>query len=201
MAVLAAIGLFLAACSTGSTGTRDEGPARTDQVGRSSPAPVASQSPRRRVDPVRLVKSDPKVSPQVKRSLKPCGQGKEYPVDVSYGNITAGPRPDIVVNVMTCGDAVGIGAYVYRLAGGQYRNVFTAEAPPVYAEIDRGDLVVTKQVYEKGDPASYPSGEDVITYRWAAGHFAERDRTHNDYSNAVGDGQLAVPSDPSPDDT
>ena len=43
---------------------------------------------------------------------------------------------------------------MYREEDDGYRNVFLAEEPPVYAEIDRGDLVVTKQVYEKGDPVS-----------------------------------------------
>lgn len=51
--------------------------------------------------------------------------------------------------------------------------------------------MVTKQVYEKGDPVSSPSGENVITYRWSSGRFTEEYRTHNDYSNAVD-------NDPSP---
>ncbi len=108
----------------------------------------------------------------MKRELKPC-VADEYPVDVSYGNLTGEARDDVVVNVLTCGDAVGIGAYVYRPQGDGYVNVFSAEEPPVYAEMDRGDLVVTKQVYDRGDPVSSPSGEVVITYRWISGRFAE----------------------------
>jgi hypothetical protein len=134
---------------------------------------------------VLLVKDDPKVAAAVKRDLEPC-VGDEYPVDVSYGSLTGATADDVVVNVMTCGDAVGVGSYVYREEGGSYREVFRAEEPPVYAEIDRGDLVVTKQVYERGDPVSSPSGENVITYRWAADGFTEEFRTHNDYSSAVG---------------
>ncbi|MFD9000993.1 hypothetical protein ACFV0T_08495 [Streptomyces sp. NPDC059582] len=186
MSVLAALGFFAAACATGGTGARDEGPAHADAVAGSAPSPAASPSVTRdQVDAVRLVKDDPRVSAEVKRELKPC-VGDEYPVDVSYGELTGGSASDVVVNVLTCGDAVGVGAYVYRERGGRYTNVFKAEEPPVYAEIDRGDLVVTKQVYEKGDPVSSPSGENVITYRWAAGRFTEEYRTHNDYSNAVG---------------
>jgi hypothetical protein len=186
VAVLAAAALSLSACATGGTGARDEGPAHADTV--SGAAAVPSVRPVRtpdRVDAVRLVKDDPRVSAAVKRELTPC-VADEYPVDVSYGELTGGPADDIVVNVLTCGDAVGVGAYVYRLEGDAYRNVFRAEEPPVYAEIDRGDLVVTKQVYEKGDPVSSPSGENVITYRWSAGRLTERFRTHNDYSSAVG---------------
>ncbi|OMI88682.1 hypothetical protein BSZ07_16850 [Streptomyces sp. M1013] len=200
MAVFVALGVSLAGCGTGGTGARDEGPAHADTVGgsaSSSPAPAAKASPSPskapdRVDAVRLVKADPKVSPEVKRELKPC-VADEYPVDVSYGKLTDGSAEDVVVNVLTCGDAVGVGSYVYREEDGAYQNVFKAEEPPVYAEIDRGDLVVTKQVYDKGDPVSSPSGENVITYRWASDRFAEEYRTHNDYSKAAGNAPTPAP--------
>ncbi|MFG2313312.1 hypothetical protein ACGFS9_32345 [Streptomyces sp. NPDC048566] len=187
-AALAALGVFLAACATGGTGARDEGPAGSDVVAKGSTAPVVSASPTtppRRVDAVKIVRDDPTVGAAVKRGLKPC-VADEYPVDVSYGDLTGGPSTDIVINVMTCADAVGIGSYVYREENGRYRNVFKAEEPPVYAEIDRGDLVVTQQLYKRGDPVSYPSSEEVITYGWSSTRFVERSRIHNDYSNAVG---------------
>ncbi|MHC3472966.1 hypothetical protein ACYF6T_30340 [Streptomyces sp. 7R007] len=189
VAVTVALALFLAGCATGGTGARDEGPAHAADsvVGATlSPTPSPSKTTAR-VNAVRLIKDDPSVSAEVKRELKPC-VADEYPVDVSYGDLTGGSVDDVVVNVLTCADAVGIGSYVYREQDGRYENVFSAEEPPVYAEIDRGDLVVTKQVYEKGDPVSSPSGENVITYRWASGRFAEEFHTHNDYSNAVGGG-------------
>ncbi|AZM54695.1 hypothetical protein DMA15_20800 [Streptomyces sp. WAC 01529] len=186
VAGLAALGLSLSACSTGGSGARDEGPARSEPVVSASPAPSSSVRVPKKIDAVRLVKEDPKVSPAVKRDLKPCA-GKTYPVDVSYGNLTGGTAADVVVNVLTCADAVGIGSYVYRAQGGRYENVFTAEEPAsVYTEIDRGDLVVTKQLYEEGDSVAYPSGEEVITYRWSSHHFTETERTRNDFSNAVG---------------
>ncbi|MGC0348973.1 hypothetical protein RKD34_004553 [Streptomyces sp. SAI-218] len=94
---------------------------------------------------------------------------------------------------MTCADLVGVGSYVYREEDGSYQNVFQTEEPPVYAEIDRGDLVVTKQVYEKGDPVSDPSGENVITYRWVSGRFAAVYRTHSDY------GSVGTEPSPAPD--
>jgi hypothetical protein len=190
VAGLTALGLFLTACATGGTGARDEGPAGGDAVAKGSIKPVVSGSPSKApepVDAVGIVKGDPAVSAAVKRDLKPC-VADEYPVDVSYGDLTGGPADDVVVNVLTCGDAVGVGSYVYRAQGGRYENVFQAEEPPVYAEIDRGDLVVTKQVYEKGDPVSSPSGEVVTTYGWTAGRFTERFHTRNDYSNAAGGG-------------
>ncbi|MET9257993.1 hypothetical protein [Streptomyces sp. NPDC003717] len=200
-AVAVAVGVSLSGCAAGGTGARDEGPAHADTVGGkvSAPSSAPAAAPSKtadRVNPVRLVKDDPTVSAEVKRELKPC-VADEYPVDVSYGDLTRGPgsAEDVVVNVLTCGDAVGVGSYVYREKDGRYVNVFRAEEPPVYAEIDRGDLVVTKQVYEKGDPVSSPSGESVITYRWTAGRFTEAYRTHNDYSNAAG-GDASQAPDP-----
>ncbi|MFI8305178.1 hypothetical protein ACIF80_17360 [Streptomyces sp. NPDC085927] len=194
--VLVTLTFFVAACGTGGTGARDEGPAHADSVA-SPPAPTdtGSKTPvsaARRVDAVRLIKDDPLVSAEVKRLLKPC-VADEYPVDVSYGSLTGGAANDVVVNVLTCGDAVGVGSYVYRDQDGAYVNVFKAEEPPVYAEIDRGDLVVTMQVYDRGDPVSSPSGENVITYRWTAGRFTEEFRTHNDYGKVSGTEPTPVP--------
>ncbi|MFF8974335.1 hypothetical protein [Streptomyces sp. NPDC014995] len=194
VAVLAALALFVSACATGGTGARDEGPAHADAAAgaaTASPSAAPTDTPDRQ-DAVRLVKDDPEVSAEVKRGLKPC-VGDEYPVDVSYGDLTGGAHSDIVVNVLTCGDAVGVGAYVYREEDGRYQNVFKAEEPPVYAEIDRGDLVVTKQVYEEGDPFSSPSGENVLTYRWARDHFVKEYSWHNDYSSVVGEDATPAP--------
>ncbi|MFF4347684.1 hypothetical protein [Streptomyces sp. NPDC001530] len=195
-AALTALSLFVTACGTGGTGARDEGPAGGDAVAKGAATPTASASPSKapeRVDAVQLVKDDPEVSASVKRDLKPC-VGDEYPVDVSYGDLTGGRSDDVVVNVMTCGDAVGVGSYVYRESAGRYENVFAAEEPPVYAEIDRGALVVTQQLYKKGDPVSYPSSEEVITYGWSATRFVEQGRIHTDYSNAVGGTDTPAPA-------
>ncbi|WP_251020557.1 hypothetical protein [Streptomyces sp. ISL-98] len=186
MAGLAAVGLLVVACDAGGTGARDAGPARTDPVVRATPSEGGTTPPAaKRVDPVALIQDDPKVSDTVKQDLRPCVRD-EYPVDTSYGKLTGGPGNDVVVNVMTCGDAVGVGTYVYREDGDSYKNVFAAEAPAVYAEIDRGDLVLTKPVYGKNDPMAYPSGEEVITYRWSGTKFTVHDQVHNDFSRSVG---------------
>ena len=195
---LAAIGLLLTACSTGGSGARDEGPGNRGEAVMSptpspSPTETSAPSPPSTREAVKLVEDDPKVSQAVKRELKPC-VADEYPVDVSYGKLTGGSASDVVINIMTCGDAVGTSTYVYRTEGKKYENVFQDEEPPVYAEIDRGNLVVTKQLYEKGDPVSYPSGEDVITYEWAANHFRETDRIRNRYSSAAG-GDAPAPTE------
>ncbi|WP_328300136.1 hypothetical protein OG389_21740 [Streptomyces sp. NBC_00435] len=206
--VLAGTVLFAAGCSTGGTGLRDGGPARTESVaktGAPSPAPSehdgaatgrvpqSSGKAGTKVDPVAILKADPKVGAEIKRDLKPCS-GKEYPVDVSYGKVTGGPAVDIVINVLSCADALGRGSFVYRAEGDTYENVFSDEQPPVYAEIDRGDLVLTKPVYGKSDALSYPSGEDLITYRWNGEKFTEQDRVHTDYSNVVDGGAAPAPA-------
>ncbi|HEY9373832.1 hypothetical protein [Streptomyces sp.] len=204
LAVLASAGLLLAGCSTGGTGSRDEGAARADSgsptTSYASPGPSSSTGQTaERPDPIELLKADPKIGDRVKDSLKPCA-ADAYPVDTSYGNLTGGAAPDVVVNVMTCGDAVGIGTYVYRKADADkdYKNVFMAEDAAVYATIDRGDLIVTKQIYAKGDPVAYPSGEDVLTYRWAGNKFTQHDWVHNEYSKAVGDGGIDGPATAAP---
>ncbi|MEU3186374.1 hypothetical protein ABZ707_19530 [Streptomyces sp. NPDC006923] len=198
VAGLAALGLLAAACSTGGTGARDEGAAPTAPVERTLPTAASAAPPARTVDPVRLLRQDPAVSARIKEGLRPCDEDT-YPVDTSYGNLTGGSGPDVVINVMTCGDAIGVGTYVYREKNKVYQSVFATEEPAVYATIDRGELVVTQQVYAKGDPVSYPSGEDVVTYSWGGGKFTERYRVRNTYSRAVGngDGTAPVPTAPS----
>ncbi|MFJ6464463.1 hypothetical protein ACIQM0_26110 [Streptomyces sp. NPDC091387] len=199
LAGLAVIGLFAVSCSTGGTGTRDEGPAGTQPVAQITPtATTPSRArPTPRVDAVALLKADPKVSERVRTDLKAC-TGDEYPVDTSYGKLTGGPAADVVVNVMTCGDSVGVGTYVYRYRDGAYENVFATEQPAVYGTIDRGDLVVTTQVYGKKDSVAYPSGEEVITYHWANTRFSEQDRVHNDFNRAVGAGEGDFPEPTEP---
>ncbi|MEV0783560.1 hypothetical protein AB0I52_11395 [Streptomyces sp. NPDC050423] len=199
LAGLAVIGLFAVSCSTGGTGTRDEGPAGTQPVARITPTATTPSraKPTPKVDAVALLKADPKVSERVRTDLKPC-TGDEYPVDTSYGKLTGGPAADVVVNVMTCGDSVGVGTYVYRSRDGAYENVFATEQPAVYGTIDRGDLVVTTQVYGKKDSVAYPSGEEVITYHWANTRFSEQDRVHNDFNRAVGAGEGDFPEPTEP---
>jgi hypothetical protein len=186
VASVAALALFVASCGSGGTGARDEGPAHASAMAGAVASPSASPSETyRRVDAIALLRGDAQVSGTIKRELKPCG-GDDYPVDVSYGDLTGGPVNDVVVNVMTCGDWVGIGTYVYRDVGGTYKNVFTAEESPVYAEIDGADLTVTKQVYDTDDTVSNPSRETVITYTWRAGRFAQINKHETDYSKAGG---------------
>ena len=193
MAGLAVVGLLAAGCTAPGTGTRDEGAAVPGPVqhGAHNPTPDAS-APGDPVNVVKLLKQDPKVSRRIKDSLKPCSRNV-YAIDTSYGDLTEGSTADIVVNVMACGNGIGMGTYVYRVENKKYKDVFDDEGFAVYGTIDRGDLVVTQQVYTKNDPAmSYPSGEDQLTYVWSDGAFVKRYQVHNDYSRAVGNESLGA---------
>ncbi|MET8679245.1 hypothetical protein ABZW18_17130 [Streptomyces sp. NPDC004647] len=183
----AAVGLLLAGCGTGGEGVRTEGPARpgaATKVTPTDPALASSAAPTKD-EAVALVKKDRKVSVKIRESLNRCVG--EYPVDVSYGKITGGRANDVVVNVLSCGDAIGVGSYVYRESADRkrYENVFVNEEQPVYAEISKGDLEVTRQVYGPGDDRCCPSGEDVLTYRWAGDGFTVHGRVHSDFSKSV----------------
>ncbi|MER6733870.1 hypothetical protein [Streptomyces puniciscabiei] len=188
VAAIAALGLFVAACGTGGTGTRDEGPAHASAVAGAVASPTPSPTAEyKQVDAVSLLKKDPEVSGTVKRALKPCSSDDDYPLNVTYGDLTHGSVNDVLLNVVSCSDGVGIATYVYRDVGGTYKNVFTAEDSPVYSEIDGTDLTVTKQVYDTDDTLSNPSRETVITYTWKAGRFTVLNKHDNYYSKTGGD--------------
>ncbi|MEU0008192.1 hypothetical protein ABZ079_29005 [Streptomyces sp. NPDC006314] len=187
VASITALALFVAACGSGGMGARDEGPAHASAAAGAvaSPSP-SSTTGYRPVDAVSLIKKDPAVSSTVKRELKPCS-GDDYPVEVTYGDLTGGSLNDVLINVSACSDWVGIGTYVYRDVGGTYKNVFKTEDSPVFSEIDGTDLTVTKQVYDTDDQEFNPSRETVITYRWKAGRFTEWNRHDTYYSRTGGD--------------
>ncbi|MHB6908876.1 hypothetical protein [Streptomyces sp. DB-54] len=155
----------------------------------STPAPAPSTH-FKKVNAVKLLAADPKVGADVKRAVaKPCA-ADEYPIEVTYASLTGSKSPDVIVNVMTCADSVGLGAYVFREQAGSpdgYDNVYANEQPSVYAGVDKGELEVSRQTYAAGDKVCCPSGEDVMTYRWANDHFTEYDRYHTDYSKTAVD--------------
>ncbi|MEU9121188.1 hypothetical protein AB0C96_15265 [Streptomyces sp. NPDC048506] len=155
-----------------------------------SPSPTSTAG-FKKVDAVQLMRDDPKVGGDVKKSLyKPCA-ADEYPVQVTYASLTGNTAPDVIVNVMTCADSVGIGSYVYRKRSGArdgYDNVYVNEQPSVTAGVNKGELEISKQTYASGDEVGFPSGEDVLTYHWTNDHFTQYDSYHTDYSKITTDG-------------
>lgn len=130
---------------------------------------------------ITVLRRDPKVSKHVKRGLVRCDDDR-YPVGVEYGRVTGGAQVDLVVNVSSCTDSVGVGTYVYRRStSGTLVNVFAAERPPVFAKPGGGGmLVVTRDIYIGDEPLCCPSGRDVITYQWRDGVFQETGRERTD---------------------
>ncbi len=172
--------ILVTGCAEGG-GVRVEGDAPASVV----PPPSPRTTPSPKIDPVAVLDRDPKVDSDIKAHLKPCG-GDEYPIDTSFGNVTGQSTPDLVINVSTCGDGVGLGSYVYRMEKGKYTDVFGDDQPPVYIDIEQGELELTRQVYAHDDAVCCPSGEDVIMYRWNGGRFTETSHTHNEYGTTAG---------------
>lgn len=183
---IAAAGLVVAGCTDSGDGVRMEGPARSDTRS-APPSTPKSASSAGTVDAIALLKADPEVDNELKANLRPCTKD-EYPVDTDYGHLTRSTEPDIVVNVMTCADGIGIGSYVYREQGGSYHNVFSAEPAPAHIDVQGQELRVTRQTYRDGDAACCPSGEDVTTYRWQGDEFTSTGREHTDYSEPAARG-------------
>ncbi|WFB08122.1 hypothetical protein LRS74_14470 [Streptomyces sp. LX-29] len=202
VALAAAGGLLLAGCGTSADGVRNEGrapvaraesaPAYDKAVeslppnGSASPTPSPGTPATLKADAVRLIKGDPKVSSELKANLRPCGDDG-YPVEVSFGALTGTAADDMVVNVLTCADGYGIGAYVYRKSAGSYRNVFVDEKAPLFATADGDELQVTKYVYASADAVCCPSAQDDLWYRWDGKRtaFVYDRRARVDYSNGA----------------
>lgn len=178
MGALACACAVVAGCGTAATGARREGPAPTATMRTPSTAVPAIAA-----DPVALatmVRKDTSISADVREDLTPC-IGDDYPMDTDAGDLTAGDGPDLVVNVTTCGDGLGVAAYVYRMIDGKYQNVFADEQPPVYGSVEDGRLQIIHEVYKTDDPVSYPTGQESVTYAWTGNRFVQVARSYSDF--------------------
>jgi hypothetical protein len=200
IALTAAVGAFACVTATGCgstvTGARQEGPAPTATVKTPDTAAPALAS-----DPAalaRMVRRDTSVSAEVREDLEPCtsagsddpdgdnddapgSSDAAYPLDTDSGDLTSGDGPDLVVNVTTCGDGLGIAAYVYRMTGTKYRCVFADEHSPVYGSVINGRLQVVHEVYRTDDAVAYPTGEETVAYAWRGSSFREVSRSYFDF--------------------
>lgn len=172
--------LVAAGCGTTTTGARREGPAPVATVKKTPAAtPAIAANPAALAG---MLRRDTSVSADVREDLTPC-VGDDYPMDATPGWLTSGDGPDLVVNVTTCGDGLGVAAYVYRMINGKYQNVFTDERPPVYGAADGGRLQIIHEVYKTDDPVSYPTGQEQITYAWEGNRFKEVARSFSDFTS------------------
>jgi hypothetical protein len=167
-------------------------------VGAAAPAHAPATAPPRatglRTDPVSVVRADHRVDGEIRAALASCARHDTFPVDAHYGHLTGGSTPDLVVNVSTCADGVGVGVYVYRMRDGRWTDVFADERPPVAAQVSGSTLKVTHQVYGTQDPVSDPSGEDVTTYRWTGTVFTRVSTVHREYDGKGGGGASPSPT-------
>ena len=165
-----------AGCGEGG-GVRVEGDAPAVVAPTTTPEPSAAGH----VDPVTLLRRDPAVAADIRAALKPCG-GDEYPVDTSYGDLTGGSRPDVVVNVATCGDDVGLAGFVYRAVNGHYMNVFHDDTRRSTSTYPRAPSNSPGRCTATTTPVCCPSGEDVYTYHWTGDRFRQSaPPTRNEY--------------------
>ncbi|WP_327289392.1 hypothetical protein [Streptomyces sp. NBC_01198] len=179
MGALTCACVVVTGCGTSGTGARREGPAPTAGVKSPSTAvaPAIARDPRALAT---MVRRDSSVSQGVRQDLTPCS-GDSYPMATDAGDLTAGDGPDLVVNVTTCGDGLGVAAYVYRMVNGKYQNVFADERPPVYGSVEDGQLQIIHEVYKVDDPVSYPTGQESVLYAWRDGRFVQVSRSYADF--------------------
>lgn len=176
--------VVVAGCVTGcgtETGARKEGPAPSATVKTpSTAAPAIASQP---AALAAMMRRDTSVGAEVREDLTPCA-GAGYPLDADAGDLTAGDGADLVVNVTTCGEGLGIAAYVYRMIAGKYQNVFADEKAPVYGSVENGRLEIVHEVFDSDDPVAYPIGEESRTYTWRGNHFVEVARSYTDLTPA-----------------
>lgn len=174
--------------SPGGKPDKSESPSAVQPSTSFSAPEVSPPGAQRQLDVITLVRQDPRVGAEVKESLAPCSG--QWPVDVAYGRLTGAGASDVIVNVTSCADGKGLGSYVYReTRDGRYVNVFAEEEVAVYAQVDNSALRVDQQIYLDGDAMCCPTGQDVVTYMWRGGKFAEMDRVYKDYPKPTDEGR------------
>ncbi len=176
MGALTCACVVVTGCGTTGTGVRREGPAPSPTVKRPSTAmaPAIARDPQALAT---MVRRDSSVSQDVREDLTPCA-GNTYPMATDTGDLTEGDGPDLVVNVTTCGDGLGVAAYVYRMVNGKYQNVFADERPPVYGSVEDGQLQIIHEVYKVDDPVTFPTGQESVLYAWRGGRFVQVSRSY-----------------------
>lgn len=187
MGALTCACVVVSGCGATGTGARKEGPAPSPSVRPTPPASLAPAIARDKRALATMVRRDTSVSEDVREDLTPCA-GDDYPVATDSGDLTSGDGPDLVVNVTTCGNGLGVAAYVYRMVNGKYQNVFADERPPVYGSVQGGRLEIIHEVYRVDDPGfvpNGPTGQESVVYAWRAGHFVQVARAYADFGSST----------------
>jgi hypothetical protein len=170
--------VLLAGCATRGV-VQVEGAA--NQV---KPPPTTTPLPRgtpKSVDPVAVLRGDPKVSAKIKSLLVPC-DGR-YPVDAQYSDLTGDGVPDLVISVVQCPvkasapvvrTGPGVAGYVYNIKSDPAVRLLGIEEAGVELVVETGyGLVVLHDTYQAGDDPCCPSDQQFSVYRWNGKKFVE----------------------------
>jgi hypothetical protein len=164
------------------------GPVQVEgQASQVTPPPVTPPPPTDvtlSVDPVALLRTDPKVSDKIKSTLTPCMSGR-YPVDARYVDVTKDGVLDLLVAVAPCevkaaSDAAASGQffraaplanYVYDLKPKPPVDIFASEEPGQLVDQRGGLLQLIRWEYRAKDESCCPSLQTAVLYQWTGTAF------------------------------
>jgi predicted small secreted protein len=168
---LVACCLVLSGCATVGD-VRVEGAAAQVTPPPSTPPPPSGATPS--MDPVAVLRADPKVSAGIKSLLVPCIQDR-YPVDARYSDVTQDDVPELIVTVVSCDSKLpagldyhfNLGVYVYNTKTAPLTDLLSVEEPGVdiTPEPDFG-LIVSHLRYKARDKSCCPSDSLDVPYKW-----------------------------------
>ena len=162
--------LALSACAR-TGGVQVEGAAAQVTPPPSTPPPPTNVTPS--VDPVAVLRADPKVSAGIKALLTPC-LGDHYPVDARYVDLTQDGAVELIVTVSSCDgkeptgwdDRDNMASYVYNLKTTPPAELMAVEEPGADI-VPQDDLVIVTHVrYLARDKSCCPTGTLPTWYRW-----------------------------------
>lgn len=169
LAVVVTCCLVLSGCAT-TGGVRVEGAAAQVTPPPSMP-PVPTDVPPS-VDAIALLRTDPKVSANIKSLLTPCSYDR-YPIDTRYVDVTQDGVLDLVVMVATCESKMpgydprtNLAGYVYNLKTTPPTNIFTSEQPWMDIETVDSDVYLELYQFAARDKSCCPSQPAITLYRW-----------------------------------
>jgi hypothetical protein len=185
-AVVLLLCFVLSACAM-QGGVQVEGRASQVTPPPSTPPPPSNVTPS--YDAVALLRSDPKVSENIKSQLTPCLQDR-YPVDTRFVDLTNDGYLDLIATIVPCDPKVqsqtasmrggAVATYVYNLKPVPPVEIFGTEEPGVQLnDIQIGKfendekpaaegmgLLLMRSMYRAGDKPCCPSDAVYEYYKW-----------------------------------
>jgi hypothetical protein len=163
--------LVLSGCATAG-GVQVEGQAAQVTPPPSTPPPPSGSTPS--VDPVAILRGDPKVSAGIKAMLTPCLLDS-YPVQARYSDLTLDGVPELIVTVSSCDSKMpagwdyrsNVGVYVYTMTTTPPSDLYSVEevGADITPEPDFG-MVVSYLRFKARDKSCCPSDSLDVPYKW-----------------------------------